>query len=77
MSFDKIYYDNKKNQLEQKKIKKVFDFYNQTRQSLISIDQDLASIVQDEQELNKQIEESKKNEKTEAKPKSKVEKKNT
>ena len=69
--FDENYYQNKKKQLEQKITKKVFDFYNQTKQALIMIDQDIAGINQDMQELEVQIKESKNNEK------SKIEKKDT
>ena len=69
--FDENYYQNKKKQLEQKITKKVFDFYNQTKQALIMIDQDIAGINQDMQELEVQIKESKNNEKP------KVDKKDT
>ena len=63
MSFDENYYQNKKKQLDIKITKKVFDFYNQTKQLLISIDQDITGINQDMQELEQQIKESQKNEK--------------
>lgn len=58
--FDEQYYNDKKQKLEQKKIKKVFDYFNQSQQLLKITAEDLDIIIQDENEINKQIDDEKK-----------------
>jgi hypothetical protein len=52
-------YQNKLQSLLQRKIKKAFDFYNQTKQLIISIDSDLTEIQAEEAEINKKVKEVK------------------
>ena len=57
--FNKNYYENKKAQLQSRLTKKVFDFYNGTKQLLVAIDGDLAELQKEQQELEMLLKENK------------------